>query len=273
MSLINQTGFYHGVIVDGGFGQSSGGFPQEVLALKALEVYDPDSQTYLPADPEANEITTYLVLIDSKDKETLTCKQLKKIMGWDGASFVTLAEMDLEEMPIAFRVEERTYKENTTLQVTWVDTLDAPPTRTVQKLDAKDVQALQSRYASVLAATKTVPKPVSAKPASAPAHVVIAPAIETTLQVVQVPASIAAPAEPKVRKPKAAPKPPKTAPVGKCTADEAYTACYSLKRDDVTDDALNEAWLKEIGDRNEVGITEEAWFLVKEAVLRQVSKV
>jgi hypothetical protein len=275
MNLINQTGFYHGVITDAGLSQSTGGFPQEVMVLKALKVYDPDSESYLPADPEANEITTYLVLIDSKDRETRNSQQLKKITGWDGASFVTLSEMNMVDMPVAFRVEENTFNENTTLKVTWVDTLDAAPTRTVQKLDAKDVQALQARYAQVLASTKVAAKPVSAKTVNTLVH---AP-IQT---LASVPTPTLAPETPKAsdkpkvgRPPKGTPKLPKATVVGKCSADDAYTACYSLKRDDVTDDALNEAWLKAVAavNEDESKITEEQWFQIKEVVLRQTSKV
>jgi hypothetical protein len=250
MNLIDQEGVYRGVIVDGGLSESSGGFPQEVLSLKSSEVYDPDTDSWLPADGANNEIMYYGVLIDSKDKETLNCKQLKKVTGWDGSSFKTLSEMDLTNMPIQFRVEERTYNDNTSLQVTWIDTTDAAPYRTVQKLDANGVKALDQKYASVLAATKSAAKPVSAAPAKAKAK----------------------------PKPPAKPTVPKTkpkAPVGKCTADEAYNACYSLKRDDVTDDALNELWLTTVAGVNddENKITPEQWFQIKETILKQISKV
>lgn len=263
MSLIDQKNVYRGVIADAGFSQSTGGFPQEVLSLRATEVYDAESDTWLPADPEANEITWYGVLIDSKDKETKNAQQLKKITGWNGASFVDLSQMNLVDVPIQFRVEPNTYKENTTLQVSWIDTTDAPPFRTVMKLDAKDVAALQSRYASVLAGSKSTTKAVSA---------------------VSAPKTVAKPTttKPKATKPKATKptvtKPKPTAPktvVGKCTADEAYTACYNLKRDDVTDDALNGIWLAEVAKVNadESKITDEQWFIIKESVLKQVSKV
>jgi len=259
MGLINQKNVYRGVIADAGFSQSTGGFPQEVLSLRADEVYDPESDTWLPADPEANEITWYGVLIDSKDKETKNAQQLKKITGWTGASFVDLSQMNLVNVSIQFRVEPNTYKEVTTLQVSWIDTTDAPPFRTVQKLDAADVAALQSRYASVLASTKSAAKPVSA---------------------VSAPKTVAKPTVPKskskAKKPTApkAPKVPKII-VGKCTADEAYTACYNLKRDGVTDDALNGIWLTEVAKVNtdESKITDEQWFVIKESVLGQVSKV
>ena len=262
MNLVNQEGFYHGIITDGGLSQSTNGFPQEVLALRADEVYDPDTDSYLPWDAENAEITWYGVLIDSKDKETKNSQQLKKIIDWDGASLVALAEMDLTDLPIAFRVEERTYQENTSLQVTWVDTIDAPPFRTVQKLDPQAdkavLAALQTRYAGVLASTKAAVAPVSAKTAA------------------KAPTS----KKPKTTRPKTskkAPKPPKTpkTTVGKCTVDDAYNACYSLKRDDVTDDALNGVWLVEVGkiSNDESKITAEQWFEIKEAVLKQVSKV
>jgi len=257
MGLINQKNVYRGVIADAGFSQSTNGFPQEVLSLVAAEVYDPESDTWLPADPEANEITWYGVLIDSKDKETKNAQQLKKITGWTGASFVDLSQMNLVDVPIQFRVEPNTYKEVTTLQVSWIDTTDAPPFRTVMKLDAADVAALQARYASVLAATKSATKPVSA--ISAPKTVTKPTAPKTT--------------KPKVTKPKA---PKATTPiVGKCNADEAYTACYNLKRDDVADDVLNKIWLAEVAKVNadESKITDEQWFVIKESVLGQVSKV
>ncbi len=264
MELINQKGAYRGVITDAGFSQSTGGFPQEVLSLRAAEVYDPETDTWLPADPEANEITWYGVLIDSKDKETKNAQQLKKITGWSGASFVDLSQMNLVDVPIQFRVEPNTYKENTTLQVSWIDTTDAPPFRTVMKLDAADVAVLQSRYASVLASTKSAAKPVSA--VSAPKTV----AKPVTKPVTKPKAT--KPTAPKVTKPK--PTAPKTI-VGKCNADEAYTACYNLKRDDVTDDALNGIWLVEVAKVNadESKITDEQWFVIKESVLGQVSKV
>ena len=262
MSLINQEGFYHGVITDGGLSQSTNGFPQEVLALRADEVYDPDTDSYLPWDAENAEITAYLILIDGKDRETKSAQQLKKIIDWDGANYIDLAAMDLVDMPIAFRVEKRTYKGDTNLQVTWVDTIDAPPFRTVQKLDPQAdkavLAALQARYAGVLASTKAAVAPVSAKTAA------------------KAPTS----KKPKTTRPKTskkAPKPPKTpkTTVGKCTVDDAYNACYSLKRDDVTDDALNDVWIAEVAKVNEdeSKITAEQWFEIKEAVLKQVSKI
>ena len=257
MGLINTTGYFRGYIVDGALGQSPGGFPQETLALKATEIYDEENQEYLPVDEEHDEIMAYLILISSKDKETKSAQQLKKITGWDGASFVDLHGMDLADIPLSFRVEERTWEGNTSLQVQWVAEPDASPTRTVAKITKEDAQALQARYAGVLAATKAPTKPVSAKGKSKAKSKTAPPQ---------------APAKPKA--PKATP--PKAAkPAGKCTDQEAYDACYSLKRDDVTDDALNELWIKTVAEVNEdeAKISPEQWYQIKERVLKQVSKV
>lgn len=262
--LVNQEGVYRGVILDGGLSESSGGFPQEVLSLKAEEVYDTESDSWLPADAENAEITYYGVLIDSKDHETKNCKQLKKIIGWDGASFLTLSEMNMAGIPIQFRVEEKTYQENTSLQVTWIDTPDAPPFRTVQKLDKESVKALQQKYASVLASTKSAVKPVAA-PVSAPKT-----APKTTP-----PTTVAEVIENQKPTPRKKPSLPAKTVVGKCTADEAYMACYSLKKDDVTDEALSDLWLKVVASVNEdeSKITKEGWFTIKETILKQVGKV
>jgi len=271
MGLINQAGDYRGVIVDGGLGESTGGFPQEVLALKAAEVYDDESQEWLPADSENAEITAYLVLFDGKDKETFHCKALKSVAGWDGASFVVLAEMNLADIPIQFRVEENTYKENTTLQVASIREYDAAPGRSVRKLDKEGVTALQAKYAQVLNTTKAPTKPTGAptkgkstakgKPTATQAQAQAKTKIKT-----------AKPTAPATR-------PTTAAPVGKCTADEAWDACTSLRKNDVTDDQLSQIWQTEVGKIldaekiDEDAITSEQWFAIKETILKQIGKV
>ena len=264
MSLINAEGFYHGVIVDNVFNQSTGGFPQEVWTLIADEVYDEETDSYLPWDANNAEIKAYLILIDSKDKETKTGQQVKKITGWDDGNFNTLDDMVLTDMRIGFRVGYGNGDYADVLGVSWVDTIDAPPFRTVQKCTKEEVAALQQRYASTLASNKAPTKPVSAKaPAKTPAKAPIKPKTKGMIKP-------KAPAKPKPT----APKVPKTT-VGKCSADDAYQACYSLKRDDVTDDQLNEKWHEAVAAVNadESKISEQEWFQIKEGLLKEVSKV
>jgi hypothetical protein len=276
--LIQVAGYYKGTIQDGGVGESSGGFPQLNLALKATEVYDPETDSWLPANPEADEINYYGVLIDSKSQETLNAKQAKKITGWDGASLVELNAIVFAGMPIQFRVEPNTYKEKTTLQVSWIDEPGASPVRGVRKLDADGVKALQAKYAGVLASTKAPKKAVSA-PITAPATAAPAPGFGAVGRLPVDPGTpAAAPATPAKRgRPSGKPVPPKN--VGKCTADEAWAAVSSLKRDDVTDEVLQTEWVKAIeavtGSINtpEEKTTPENWFAIKELVLTKTAKV
>lgn len=259
MSLINAEATYRGKIVDGGLSESTNNFPQEVLSLAAVEVYDSDNEQWLPADLENNEITWYGVLFDSKNKKTLNCKQLQKVTGWDGASFVALSKMNLADVPIQFRVEPRTYKENTTLQVTWIDVYDAIPGRTVQKLDKEGVTALQAKYASILATSKGPVKAVSA-PASKNQT-----ATQATAQ------------KPLARPQVTRQKPATVKGGGKCTADEAWDACTSLKRDDITEAQLVEIWTAKVDEvtkgKPENKVTTSDWFKIKNLVQKETSKV
>jgi hypothetical protein len=282
--LISQAGYYKGTVLDGGVGESSGGFPQCNLALKATEVYDPETDSWLPANPEADEINYYGTLmqrIDTKQPASITncteganAKQVKKIFGWDGASYAELQTLLLPDTPIQFRVEPNTYNEKTTLQVSWIDEPGASPVRGVRKLDADGVKALQAKYAGVLASTKAPKKAVSA-PVKAPV---------TSDTVVKEVVAALTPTKPTTAPPKRAGRPagkpvaPNTN-VGKCTADEAWAAVSSLKRDDVTDEVLTTEWTTAIqtvtGDINtaEEKITPENWFQIKELVLAKTAKV
>ena len=281
--LLSKEGYYRGVILDGGFGESSGGFPQESLMLQAEQVYDIDSEEWIPVDPEeGTEITWYGVLFGKSEKETLNCKQLKKVTGWDGADFGDLAEMPLAGMTIQFRAEFHTYEEKTSLQVSWIDPEGASPFRSVPKLDQEGVKAIQSRYASVLAATRAPVAPASA-PAKAPAKAEDKPK-RTRRTKAEIEAEKAAETE---ASNEALPSPPSTKPagrpqvpaaaVGKCTADEAWEACATSKRSDVTDDQLAQAWTeatkKHSPDGDEAKATDETWFLIREDVLASTSKV
>jgi hypothetical protein len=265
--LISNEGSYRGEILEGGLSESTNGFPQEVLKLKSVEVWDTESQEWLPADPENNEIVWYGVLFDGKDKETLNCKQLKKVTGWAGASFAELDALDLAGVPIQFRVEPHTYNENTTLQVSWIDVHDAVPGKTLRKLDKEGVVALQQRYATILASTKTAVKAVSAPVSAAPAPKTAPKATAS---------KATNPAVPKTTpKPKGRPTVPAAKPSGKCTPDEAWDAVMALKKDDITEEAMTGIWTDEVYKINPDpdALTPEQWFAVKVSVQKLTSKV
>ena len=249
MGLINQEGFYKGTIVSGAFGVTAKGLPQSVWMLKASEVYDEDGQEFLPADSEADEITAYLCMFNHDGKENFNNPKIKKITGWDGGDFNDLSEMDLTDLELSFRVEYGKGDYTDRLGVNGVDVPDASPTRTVTKLDKAAIDALQAKYAPAMAKTKAPVKAVSAKGKGKDKPTAAA----------------------KGKKP----KPPKAAAVGKCTDQEAYDACYNLKRDDVTDERLDELWVKMVAQVNEdeTAITPEEWYAIKEKLLKVTAKV
>ncbi|KKL81766.1 hypothetical protein LCGC14_1991480 [marine sediment metagenome] len=172
MSLIVQARTYRGKILDHGVAQTKNGFPQFEGALQAVEAYDEEEKQWVNwADVEQKDITAFLVLFGSKG-ETLTNQQLKKVTGWDGLSFQALAAMDLSEVGIQFRVEENTYEDKTTLQVSWIDEYDAEPGRSVRKLDAAGLKAIDAQYASMLKQSAAKKAPAKAgKTATAPGKV------------------------------------------------------------------------------------------------------
>lgn len=267
MGLINTTGYFKGTIISGALGVSSGELPQEEWALKATEIYDGEGEEYLPVDDEHDEITAYLPLRNHNRKESKNCQQVKKIIGWDGASFSELREMDRTDIPLSFRVEYGNGDYADRLGVGWVDMPDATPGRSVSTITKEDADALQVRYADVM--TKAPVKAVSAKGKGR----VAAAAARTTKP----------PTGKKGDKPKGRPTIPKTttpevtnsAPIGECSADDAYNACFELKRDDVSEQTLNELWQDEVKkvNKDETKITPEEWFKIKETLLVVVSKV
>jgi hypothetical protein len=191
-----------------------------------------------------------------KDKETKTAQQVKKVLGWDGASYVELAGIERADVELSFRVKENEYEGNVTLQVSWVAEPDASPTRAVSKISKEDAAALQARYGGVLAANKAPVKAASAKTSKKTAK-------KTSKKPTGRPTAL-----------KTTP-PATTEPVGKCTLDDAYNECFALKRDDVTDERLNELWVKELAKVNvdEAKITEEEAFEIKTKLLKVIAKV
>lgn len=299
--LLSQEGYYAGVILDGGFGESSGGYPQEVLMLQAQQVYDKDNDEYVPIDPEGGtDITWYGVLFGGKDKETLNCKQLKKVTGWNGASFPELSAMELTGMPIQFRVEFHTYDGKTSLQVSWIAEEGASPFRSVPKLEAAGVDALQAKYSGILASTRA---PVEA--ASAPSKVATTapckdPAKDPPKRKRRTKAEIEAaktaddaaaaaaltnaatpPANdlppPTTTTPAKRPTMPAAAVTGTCTGDEAWIEAEAMKRDDISADEFVQKWEQTVLALAPGGIeadaTPEDWFKVKQAMLTKTGKV
>jgi hypothetical protein len=303
---MKALGNFRGTIIDAGVSITSGGFPQFVAKLHADEVYDEEAKKWFPWDEfewEANEATqrtiTSFNVIFGKKGCTLSGDQVKKITGWDGDSFGTLNAMDFADMPIQWRNEEDTYKDNTTVQVSWIDTFDAEPGGTVRKLDDKGIKDLDAKFAEFLDnAAKPEKATGSRKRGAKKPAVDTAPVeeIKTEAPKTEAPKT----EEPKTEKPKRAGRPKKDAkteapkatppdapkseppasgdaPVeeietsGPCTKEEAWADVNELKSTNVTDADLATKWLEQIEavapGKEQKDLTAENWGAVRAAVL------
>ncbi len=292
--LINQAGTYKCRIVDHGLAKSSGGWPQWVAQFEAVEAYDKEEDTWLDwAGEEENEIKGYFVLI-GKSGETLGVKQIMAATGWDGVSFIELAAMDLSEVIVQTRIEPNTYKEKTTLQISWMDHEDAVPGGSVQKLDADGIKKLQAEFGHLLGNAGTV-KAAGAPPKGKPKTPPVAPPKAGTVTKTSKAARIAAAKKAAGVEPEPEPEttgvpedkveadtptpitpPPDVAPgtTGSCTKAEAWEECASLRTEKFDDAALAVVW-QEAVTTNGVkpkDLTDEDYFKIKELVLAKVAK-
>lgn len=272
--LIGKTGYYKGIITDGALGESSGGFPQLVLALTAEQVFYEETEEWIAADPEANEITGYIILIDSKDRVTRGMEQAKQILEWDGASLLDLMEMEMAGVPIQFRVEENTWDNKTTLKVTWIDPIGASPTRSLRKIDAAGAKALQSKYAAILSKSKSPAAPATAASKKRTTTEVTTTKKKTTTKAKSKDKAATAARPQMPGRPQQQAEPPmEDAVLGECTTDEAWEACVTMRDPKVDDGKLSEIWLKhvaEISGGDESTMTDQQWYQVRVAVLGEI---
>lgn len=311
---MKALGNFRGTIELAEVGVTSGGFPQLVAKLHADEMYDEEAKQWFPWEDfewdsnEANDrtILSYNILFGKKGS-TLSGDQVKKITGWEGDSFATLAAMDLEGTKIQWRNEEDTYDGKTKVQVSWIDLFDAEPGGTLRKLDDKAIKDLDAKFNEFL--TSTV-KPVSAPAGGGkrkPRGTKAAAPVEEPKEEVKTEAPKTE--EPKETKPKgragrptkaakakaeaeaaaakseppAAPDAPEApeAPAevekdvletsGPCTKAEAWADVNELKSANVSDSDLAAEWLKQIDliapGKEHKDLTTDEWGTVRAAVL------
>ena len=275
MSLIDRAATFRGNIVDHAVSVSRNEFPQFVCSLVAKEIYDEEEQIWVDwTDVDQNEITAYVILYGSKG-ETLSFNQIKKVLGWDGASFQVLNDGDYSEVGIQFRVVEDTYDNKPQIKVEWVDEYNAEPGRAVRKLDPDELKQLDAKYAQLLKASGKKVAPVKASGTNA--GTVKAKDIKST-----------SPKGPVTKKPKNSPKNPSeettstlpptvpnALPGGHCTKQEAWDEIVELRDKKVTDEQLAKSWvnaIKEVGgDKQPEEFTDEEYFQVKEKVMSETA--
>ncbi len=278
MGLVSRIGTFRGVATDSGVALSTGGFPQFVANISALEIYDFDEKEWVDWSGQDEEITTYQVLFGGNGKPTLSAKQLQKALGWSGQSFQELNDANYEAVPFQFRVEEHEYNDNVTLQVTWIDEYDAVPGRHVQKLDADGVKKLDKLFATQLkglGGTKVASAPATiGKPAPPIAsNVAGTDAVEET-ETVQ--------AEPEIPAKTKKTKTSKVPDIGAatCTKSEAWRYTVGLIDDnapDMTDEARASLFTDAIQEiapeaKKKADVTPEQWYQIKELCAIKILK-
>jgi hypothetical protein len=306
---MKALGNFRGTIVDAGVAVTSGGYPQLVAKVHADQMYDEEEKKWFDWSEfewDSNEdkdrsIVSYNVLFGKKGC-TLSGDQVKKITGWEGDSFASLAAMDLVGMKIQWRNEEDTYDGKTKVQVSWIDLYDAEPGGTVRKLDDKGIKDLDAKFAEFLTSTVKAEK----APAGGRRKAAAAPAEEPKKGPNDVPVE-----EPKETKPKtragrptkaskaaaakaaeekaAKSEPPSALPEapaeeehgteevdvletsGPCTKQEAWADVNELKSTNTSDSELAAEWLKQIKaiapGKEHKDISGEEWGTVRAAVL------
>ena len=275
MGLVNREATFKCKIVDHGLSRSSNSWPQWVAQLQAFEIYDEDEKVWIDwTDQEENQISTYMVLVGSKG-ETLGVSQLVAATGWDGSSFIELGGLDLSEVTVQARVELHSYNGKESYQVSWLDAGDATPGRSVKKLDAGGMKALEAEFKQFLTASKAPAKVT--KPTKAPARPRKRKAPVTTVEesVLDLDVTLMAPPDGPVEPPLLATPPDPSLPTGKSTKQEAWDTVVSLKRADISDSEFSTIWVaavEAIGKKNQKLLTEEDWFTVREDVLGQTAK-
>ncbi len=309
MQQISRVGTFTGTITESVLGETQKGYPQAILRLQASKYYAQTKEElahYQLTEPgyvdyPEESITAFSVLFN--DNGPLKNYEQLVAIGWDGQDFETLSS--LVGKPLLFRVEEHEYNGKVSLQVNWLDTVDAPPERTLKALAPEKAKALNSRFlgsvkkpvAPPVKASKAVSLPPKAAPAAATTATAptttttqTTPAVESSLtppsaapkrkKVLQQPAPTSPAAPPASATPVSAPSttPPAAthAPVAAskpdgCTKIEAWEAVNAPAiKGDNDDDTITDAWLaatNEIGANvDESAFTPEMWAAVRDTI-------
>ncbi len=278
MNQVERADTFRGKIVNHAVSVTTNEFPQWVAELIATEIWDVEEKVWVDwTDVAENGAMAYMVLFGSKG-ETLTCTQVKKITGWDGLSFTSLNDLDLSETGIQFRMEWNTYKDDTKLQVAWVDEYDATPGSAVRTLNPDEMKALDARYKQFMTKSAPATAPATGKPTS-PGKV-NAKGVEPTqkkgpVKKTDKSAALAPPEAPAMPTPQDETELPDLRDK-KRTKKAAWETCVELRQDKVTDKQLGDTWLaaiKKVSGGNDPDVlTEEQWFEVEEKVLDEIAK-
>lgn len=284
---IDREATFRGRLLEWAVNTTANGFPQFVVKLLALEMWDENADFgeepgWVSWEEYQQEITAFLVLFDRNNKPCLNYQQVQTAFGWDGTSFAALDSGDWSNTVLQFRVEESEYQGQTRMKVTWVDAQDAVPGKTIKRLDTKDLKDLDAKFKTALGAT---PKPKKAdKPASPPKPASLpkpAAKPEPTPEPTPEPE---APAEPK----KQSGPPKRQRGKGKksepemsgglpsaCTMTDAWEKVLELRDESEDESHIADVWTEVVDEiasaaNSEDDVTPEQWAQVRDAVLGKI---
>jgi len=267
MQRLTQEGWYRGPVLEHGVAKTKKGYPQFVAQIMGAEIWEEGDQgeegQWVDFFEYDAGLTGYFVLYGADHKELFHAKDIMAATGWNGKSFSELSEMDIPK--VQFQVEENTYQDNTTLQITCIRPYDAKPGVSIRKLEGDDLKSLDAEFSQELKALAGVTASVASKKSAPP---------KTTSGPVEPPTE---PKPPKRRgrgpgKKKADP-PPKAVTTQPCTLVEAWEAYLEqAEQTDLNEDQITEIWTEVIevvcpGKEEENDITEEEWGVIRAKLL------
>lgn len=305
MSRIDSEGVFVGTIEESGVDVTKKGYPQWVARLKAVKKFidtPADMQHFEIEEPayvdwsSFNEDTAaFLVLFNSADEFNDASKlknyeQLQAATGWDGASFDSLADGTMLGKEIQFRVEMSPAWTNpdtgkireAALQVSWIDSKDAPAQRQLRAMDIDKVKLLSTKLTigTKKAAAPAKPATKPGKPATAaPVTTTTAPQVVPSATVAATTAAAPAAVTPKPPKQKKAATPPppvveKTGLASETSQGDAWEYIITHKGDN-EDPVVEEAWIaacgEVFGERDTDTGTGADWAKVRDITLKDLA--
>lgn len=272
-------------------------YPQFNVLVDVTAHYDPDNEMWVDFSECGMETTVRQCMFGMVGKTgakeigtTLGYDQVCKVFKWDGADLQALADLSVGvEFQITVKDNDPEYADKNPYQIDWIDDFDADPTQRIAKCTPEEITGLQAKYAALLKAKATPPKPATAKKKAtkgkkSPPKVPAADAAAANATVVEEPI-VPEPPEPGVitkKKKLAVPPVPVSKPVPTKQVDnydknQAWGTVVSLKAENITDDQLKGAWQKAISDvsngQGEEMLNGEGWWKVKDRTLNAIGAI
>lgn len=279
-TTIDRIGTFRVISTEHGLGKTrKAGHPQFNIQTTVTAIYDEENETWVDWSEYGQEIGVRQCLfgVEKKSgqvKTTLSYDQVEKVFKWDGVDLQVLAELPPGvEFQVRVVDNDPDYADKNPYQVDWVDEFDADPSQKIEKCSKEEIDGLQAKYAALLKAKATPPKPAAAKKAASKASKKkVGPKAPPKVPEPGVITKKDKPAPPAPTVP--APAEVATSQVDNYNKAQAWGDVVELKGPDVTDDQLQQAWQGSITDvSNGAGenmLNGPGWWKVKDRTLNAI---